>query len=73
MAKAPASGTHAVSSQSAGASLVEFAVALAILAAVFLFGSIVLRQSAEDRFRSSTQVVNDIVPCGETIGGQDCL
>ena len=53
--------------------MIEFAIALAILAAVFLFGSIFLRDRAEERFQSSTQVVNDIVPCGETIGGQDCL
>ena len=56
-----------------GAQLVEFALVLAILAAIFLFGSIFLRDRGEERFQSSTQVVNDIVPCGETIGGQDCL
>jgi len=64
---------HTDRAPNSGASMVEFSIALAILAVVFLFGSLVLRDSAEDRFRSSTQVVNDIVPCGETIGGQDCL
>ena len=56
-----------------GASMVEYALALGLLAAVFIFAFQLLYLSADDRAQSSVEAVKDMVPCEPgTVSGAEC-
>lgn len=57
-----------------GASMVEYALVLGALLAVFLAASSYLSDATEARYQSATNSVNSIVPCDTgMLAGDDCL
>ena len=63
-----------------GASMVEYAIALGLLIAVFILGGSLLREKSEVRYQESTRVVDSMAPCGASggsLGGagnaEECL
>jgi len=56
-----------------GASMVEYAIAAAILVIVFIIIAQGLKSSSETRFESSTRAMSNIVPCDGQLSGEDCL
>lgn len=54
-----------------GGALIEYAVALGILAVVFVVASFVLKQKANEHIDRSTEVVKGFTPCTDPkYGGQ---
>jgi Flp pilus assembly pilin Flp len=61
-----------------GASVVEYALILALLAFVFIAANKVLKSSASTRYDRATNPVRNMAPCGDFgtttgLGGPECL
>lgn len=55
-----------------GASIIEYAIALAILAVVFLVFSVSLRRTGQERAAESVNSVRSTTPCGGRLTGDLC-
>ncbi|MCB0318068.1 MAG: hypothetical protein KDD56_04875 [Bdellovibrionales bacterium] len=56
-----------------GAELVEYAIAAAILIAVFIVAGIIIRSSSSERGEASMGIHQDAIPCGADLNGEECL